>query len=89
VKLYGESVVPKSKQAYEIMFDQYKKKRAEWVRVVEYQHKYLKAQSEYTTGLLELRRAEVSIQGLLLVDGLSSPPAPRSGGHMEATPNPR
>jgi cobalt-zinc-cadmium efflux system outer membrane protein len=89
VKLYRESVVPKSKQAYQIMFDQYKKKRAEWVRVVEYQHKYLKAQSEYTTGLLELRRAEVAIQGLLLVDGLTAPPSPRSGGHMEATPTPR
>jgi cobalt-zinc-cadmium efflux system outer membrane protein len=89
VKLYQESSLPKSKKAYDIMLDQYKKKRAEWIKVVEYQNKYLQVQSDYTTALLELRRAEVSIRGLLLVDGLTQPPSPRPSGHMEATPRPR
>jgi cobalt-zinc-cadmium efflux system outer membrane protein len=87
--LYQESSVPKSKKAYEIMLDQYKKKRGEWIKVVEYQNKSLQVQSDYTAALLELRRAEVSIQGLLLVDGLTQPLSPRPAGHMEATPQPR
>jgi cobalt-zinc-cadmium efflux system outer membrane protein len=89
VKLYGDSSLPKAKKAHEIMFDQYKKKRAEWIQVVGYQHKLLELESDYIQGLLELRRAEILINGLLLEDGLSAPPSPRPGGHMEATPNPR
>jgi cobalt-zinc-cadmium efflux system outer membrane protein len=89
VKLYQESSLPKAQKAYEVMLDQYKKKRAEWIKVVEYQRKLLNVQSEVTSGLLELRRAEVAIKGLLLVDGLSAPPAPRPAGHIEATPQPR
>jgi cobalt-zinc-cadmium efflux system outer membrane protein len=89
VKLCQESSLPKSKKAYEIMLDQYKKKRGEWIKVVEYQTKYLQVQSDYTAALLEFRRAEMSIQGLLLVDGLTQPPSPRPAGHMEATPRPR
>jgi cobalt-zinc-cadmium efflux system outer membrane protein len=87
--LYRDSSMPKASRAYEIMLDQYKKKRAEWIKVVEFQHRLLEVQGEYTTALLELRRAEVSIQGLLLEDGLSVPPAPRPGGHLDVSPNPR
>src|SRR5260370_41489786 len=57
VNLYRDSAVPKATKAYEVMLDQYKKKRAEWIQVVDYQRKMLKIQSDYTTGLLELRRA--------------------------------
>jgi cobalt-zinc-cadmium efflux system outer membrane protein len=89
VSLYRDSSVPKASKAYEIMLDQYKKKRAEWIKVVEFQHRFLEVQSEYTMALLELRRAEVSIQGLLLEDGLSAPPSPRPAGHLEVSPNPR
>ena len=39
--------------------------------------------------LLELRKAQVAICGLLLVDGLTEPQPPLSGGHIEATPKPR
>src|SRR5262245_45983484 len=84
VKLYQESSLPKAQKAYEVMLDQYKKKRAEWIKVVEYQRKYLNVQSEYTTGLLEMRRAEVAIKGLLLVDGLSTPPGSRPAGDRKS-----
>jgi cobalt-zinc-cadmium efflux system outer membrane protein len=89
VNLYRESSLPKASQAYEIMLDQYKKKRAEWIKVVEFRHRFLEVQSEYTSGLLELRRAEVSIQGLLLEDGLAVPLSPRPSGHLDVSPNPR
>jgi cobalt-zinc-cadmium efflux system outer membrane protein len=89
VNLYANSSLPKASKAYEIMLDQYKKKRAEWIKVVEFQHRFLDVQSEYTVALVELRRAEVSIQGMLLEDGLSVPLAPRPAGHLEVSPNPR
>jgi hypothetical protein len=44
---------------------------------------------DYVESLLELRRAEVEISGMLLVDGLSSPSTPTSQGHIEAVPTPR
>ena len=53
------------------------------------QRNLLEVQERYTRSLLELRKAEVEIGGLLLVDGLTIPPAPLSGGHLEANPNPR
>jgi cobalt-zinc-cadmium efflux system outer membrane protein len=89
VSLYRDSSLPKAQRAYEIMQDQYNKKRAEWIKVVEFQRGFLQLQGEYTTGLLELRRAEVSIHGLLLEDGLSAPHPPRPAGHLESTADPR
>jgi cobalt-zinc-cadmium efflux system outer membrane protein len=89
VNLYRDSAVPKATRAHEVMLDQYKKKRAEWIQVVDYQRKLLKIQNDYTSGLLELRRAEVIINGLLLEGGLSTPPSPRPASHLDATPNPR
>jgi outer membrane protein, heavy metal efflux system len=89
VNLYHDSAVPKATRAYEIMLDQHKKKRAEWLQVVAYQRKMLKVQNDYTNGLLEMRRAQVMIDGLLLDDALSAPLSPRPAGHLEATPNPR
>jgi hypothetical protein len=57
--------------------------------VVALQRGVLEAKKRYTRSLLELREAEVAIGGLLLVDGLSVPPVPPPGGHLEANPNPR
>jgi cobalt-zinc-cadmium efflux system outer membrane protein len=89
VNLYRDSAVPKATRAHEVMLDQHKKKRAEWIQVVDYQRKMLKIQNDYTSGLLELRRAEVMINGLLLEGGPSTPLSPRPAGHLDATPNPR
>ena len=67
----------------------YKKRRTPWPQVVVLQRRVLDVKAKYTQSLLELREAEVAIAGLLLVDGLTVPPAPSPGGHLEATPNPR
>jgi cobalt-zinc-cadmium efflux system outer membrane protein len=88
-QLYRAGIVPKAAEAYEVQSDMYRKRRAPWREVVILQRNLLEVQERYTRILLELRKAEVEIVGLLLADGLATPPAPLSGGHLEATPDPR
>jgi len=88
-QIYRASIIPQTTEAYEIQLDMYKKRRTPWPQVVVLQRRVLDVKAKYTQSLLELREAEVSIAGLLLVDGLTVPPAPPPGGHLEASPNPR
>jgi len=88
-QIYHDSIIPQTTEAYEIQLDMYKKRRTPWPQVVGLQRRVLDVKAKYTQNLLELREAEVAIAGLLLVDGLTVPPAPPPGGHLEATPNPR
>jgi cobalt-zinc-cadmium efflux system outer membrane protein len=89
VKLYREANVPKAARAYAIQLDMYKKRRVAWPEVVQLQQNLFQVKSEYTHNLLQLRTSEVAITGLLMVDGLSQPPSPRPGGHINATARPR
>jgi hypothetical protein len=57
--------------------------------VVTLERNLLEVKAKYTRSLLELHKSEVEIDGLLLVDGLTTPPSPLSAGHLEANPNPR
>jgi cobalt-zinc-cadmium efflux system outer membrane protein len=88
-QIYHDSSIPQATEAYEVQLDMYKKRRIAWPQVVVLQRGVLEVKAKYTRSLLELREAEVAICGLLLVDGLTVPPAPPPGGHLEATPNPR
>jgi cobalt-zinc-cadmium efflux system outer membrane protein len=88
-RIYRDSIIPQTTEAYEIQQDMYKKRRAAWPQVVVLQRKVLEVKQKYTGTLLELREAEVAIRGLLLMDGLTLPPAPAPGGHLESTPDPR
>jgi outer membrane protein, heavy metal efflux system len=88
-QIYRDSIIPQTTEAYEVQLDMYKKRRTPWPQVVVLQRRVLDVKAKYTQNLLELREAEVAIAGLLLVDGLTVPPAPPPGGHLEATPNPR
>jgi hypothetical protein len=67
----------------------YQKRRTPWREVIMLQRNLLEVRERYIHSLLELHKAEVEIIGLLLVDGLTIPPEPLSGGHLEANPNPR
>lgn len=89
VKLYRDANIPKATKAYEIQLGMYEKRRVAWPEVVKLQQNLFQVKSEYTHNLVQLRTAEVAITGLLMVDGLSSPPSPRPGGHINATPRPR
>jgi len=86
---YRDLNVPKATEAYEVQLEMYKKRRIAWPQVVALQRSVVQLRTEYLHSLLELRRAEIEIVGLLLVDGLTEPPGPIPGGHMEATPKPR
>jgi cobalt-zinc-cadmium efflux system outer membrane protein len=88
-ELYRDGIVPQATEAYEVQLDMYRKRRAPWREVVLLQRNVLEQKVRYTRSLLQLREAEVEIDGLLLVDGLTTPPAPASAGHLEANPNPR
>jgi outer membrane protein, heavy metal efflux system len=88
-QIYRDSNIPQTTEAYEIQRGMYKERRAAWPQVVALQRGVLDVKEKYTRSLLELREAEVAIGGLLLVDGLTVPPGPAPGGHLESTPDPR
>jgi cobalt-zinc-cadmium efflux system outer membrane protein len=88
-KDYRENTLPKARRAFELYMDYFKKRRATWPQVLVAERAYFQYQEEYLSTLVELRRAEVEIKGLLVVDGLTQPPAPTPQGHIEATPKPR
>jgi cobalt-zinc-cadmium efflux system outer membrane protein len=78
VETYRKENLPDAKEAYELYLESFRKRRAAWPQVLVAQRTYFQMSVEYTEALDELRRAEVAILGLLLVDGLDEPSAPKS-----------
>jgi hypothetical protein len=64
-------------------------RRTPWAQVVLAQRTLSDLNEDYIEALLELRKSEVTIRGMLLGDGLSQPEPPTPGGHIDATPQPR
>jgi cobalt-zinc-cadmium efflux system outer membrane protein len=89
VEDYRANTLPKARQAYELYQDYFKKRRATWPQVLVAERNYFQYTEEYINALIDLRRAEVEINGLLLTTGLDQPPGPSPQGHLSATPNPR
>jgi cobalt-zinc-cadmium efflux system outer membrane protein len=89
VQDFRERSLPPSRRALELYQDYFKKRRATWPQVLVAQRTYFQYSDEYANALLDLRRAETEIKGLLLVDGLNVPPGPTPQGHIDATPRPR
>ena len=81
--------LPMARRAYEMQLTSYQRRRTAWPQVLEARRIYFDLSREYVESLLELRRAEVEIGGLLAVDGLSTPMSPTSQGHIEAVATPR
>jgi cobalt-zinc-cadmium efflux system outer membrane protein len=88
-KDYREASLPKLKEAYDLQQEMYRKGRQDWPHVLMAQRAYFEMRSDYVQTVLDLRKTEVEIAGLLLVDGLTEPPGPTPGGHIDATPKPR
>lgn len=89
---FREESLPLARQAYELQLANFRGQRgarAAWPQVLVAQRNYLDLSREYIQSLQDLRRAEVEIRGMLLVDGLSSPGTPTSQGHIEAVAQPR
>jgi cobalt-zinc-cadmium efflux system outer membrane protein len=79
---YRKASLPKAREAYELYLDSFRRRRAAWPQVLVAQRTYFQISVDYVEALDELRRAEVAILGLLLVDGLDEPPGPGEGGRQ-------
>ncbi len=86
---FRERSLPTSRRAFELYQDYFKKRRATWPQVLVARRTYFQLSDDYANALLDLRRAETEIKGLLLVDGLNVPPGPTPQGHINAVPRPR
>jgi cobalt-zinc-cadmium efflux system outer membrane protein len=73
-QLYRDRNLPDARRAYELYLESFRKRRAAWPQVLVAQRTYFQISVDYAEALAELRRAEVTILGLLLVDGLDEPP---------------
>ncbi|MBY0524728.1 MAG: TolC family protein [Gemmataceae bacterium] len=89
VEDFRERSLPTSRKAYELYQEYFQKRRAAWPQVLVAQRTYFQFSDDYANALLDLRRAETEIKGLLLVGGLNVPPGPTPQGHLEASPKPR
>jgi cobalt-zinc-cadmium efflux system outer membrane protein len=86
---YRKEILPKAREAYELLLKSFRDRRAAWPQVLVAERTWFQLSVEYLESLHELRKADVEVRGLLLVDGLTEPPAPAPQGHIEATPKPR
>lgn len=89
VESFKTEVLPKANKAYDLYVEQFKARRAAFPQVLVAQRTVYQLNDEYTKALLEFRRAEVEIRGLLLTGGLTAPRDPVPPGHINATPKPR
>jgi cobalt-zinc-cadmium efflux system outer membrane protein len=76
VQMYRDGNLPEAREAYGLYLDSFRKRRAAWPQVLVAQRTYFQLSVDYVEALEQLRRAEVTILGLLLVDGLDEPPGP-------------
>lgn len=88
VQDFRERSLPTSRRAFELYQDYFKRRRATWPQVLVAQRTYFQLRDDYANALLDLRRAETEIKGLLLLDG-NVPPGPTPQGHIDAVPKPR
>jgi cobalt-zinc-cadmium efflux system outer membrane protein len=82
VQSYREENLPEARQAYELYLASFRSRRAAWPQVLVAQRTYFQLSVDYVEALEQLRRAEVAILGLLLVDGLDEPPGPPGERHV-------
>jgi len=89
VQEYRDEILPRAEQATQLLERAYRERRAAWPQVLVAQRNWTQLSVDYVHALFELRRREVEIRGLLMVDGLSVPEGPNELGHLNATPQPR
>jgi cobalt-zinc-cadmium efflux system outer membrane protein len=88
VENYRRTSLPKAREAYELYLESFRNRRAAWPQVLVAQRTYFQISVDYVDALEQLRRAEVAILGLLLVDGLDEPPGPPSEGRVSPREQP-
>jgi cobalt-zinc-cadmium efflux system outer membrane protein len=81
--------VPTAQRAYELYLASYKQRRSAWPQVLVAQRTLYQLNDDLTRALLDARRAEVEVRGLLLTGGLTAPRDPTPPGHINSVPRPR
>jgi cobalt-zinc-cadmium efflux system outer membrane protein len=89
VEDFRAGTLPMARRAYEVQLANFRQRRAAWPQVLVAQRTSFELNKEYVESLLELRRAEVVVNGMLLIDGLTPPGSPTPQGHIESVPTPR
>ena len=81
--------VPTAQRAYELYLKSYKERRSAWPQVLVAQRTVYQLNDDLTRSLVDMRRAEVEVRGLLLTGGLTAPRDPTPAGHINSVPKPR
>lgn len=89
VEEYQAEILPKAQEAYELLAQSYKQRRATWVDVLAAQRMHMTLDIEYVESLKTYREGDIAIRGMLLTGGLTEPTGAVGGGHIDATPTPR
>ena len=89
VEDYRTETLPQSEEAVRLYREYVTGMRAAFPQQLVAERTYFDVSREYVDAQLDLRRAEVELTGLLLVDGVTEPPGPTPQGHRESTPQPR
>ena len=89
VENFRTEALPKARKAAELYEEQFKNRRAAFPQVLVARRTVFQLNEDYNRSLIQFRRAEVEVRGLLLVDGLAAPSNPTPPGHINATPRPR
>ena len=84
VDTYRQGNLPDARRAYELYLDSFRRRRAAWPQVLVAQRTYFQISVDYVEALEDMRRAEVAILGLLLVDGLDEPPGLAGEGQVRS-----
>jgi cobalt-zinc-cadmium efflux system outer membrane protein len=82
VQMYRDGSLHEARQAYELYLDSFRNRRAAWPQVLVAQRTYFQLSVDYVEALQQLRRAEVTILGLLLVEGIEETPGSPGEGHV-------
>ncbi|WP_337177744.1 TolC family protein [Paludisphaera sp.] len=68
LRRFGDGILPRARRAFEIYLEEFAAEQANYSRVQSSRSAYAEASVKYIEELLELRRAEVAIDGLQLVE---------------------
>lgn len=89
VRAYQTTILPQAEAGYAAQLKSYHEDRLQWPDVLEAQRELSTRRLTYVDQLMAWRSAQVAIEGLLLVDGLTGPAGVTPRGHIDATPKPR
>ena len=86
VRRYNDEILPRARRAFELYLKSFRDEDASYSRVQSSQSMFAQASVKYLKELLELRRAQVAIDGLLLVEESIEPGTLRPEGEGALSP---